>query len=104
MTLQLEVGKTYRARNGDVVEIVDRSAHNAFPLVGNDGISYAEDGRYALNDVRNEFDLIEEISSTPELDVAIAKFEREWGEAKTAMDRARWAAEGVIRAAKRLRE
>ena len=101
MTLQLKVGGTYRARNGDVVRIVGLTAHPNYPFIGDDNILYAVDGRYSVRGTRPDFDLIEEIaapSPASELDEAIAKFERVWSDAKQAMDKAQLAADDVAQA------
>lgn len=75
--LRLEVGKWYRARNGEVVQIdrhdPDRTfGDNSFPFIG--GIySYAEDGQYSLRPSR--YDLIEEIPAPVAEAVAEMEFE-----------------------------
>ena len=107
MTLQLRVGGTYRARNGDVVRIIDREARGLHPFRGDDSIHYAEDGRYSVADVRPEFDLVEEIpppSPASGLDAAIAKFEEAWATAKRAMDKTHHAAENVAKAIRAAKE
>lgn len=108
MTLQLKVGGTYRARNGDVVRIVGRDVPHSecdqmHPFLGDDEISYAEDGEWNVSQPGHKWGLIKEVSPASELDAAIAKFEADWGAAKQAMDKAQLAAEDVahaIRAAK----
>lgn len=58
MTLQLEVGKTYRARNGDVVRIIRSKIGRYLKFICDDGYYYTIDGCCpGANDSR---DLIEE--------------------------------------------
>jgi hypothetical protein len=68
MTLQLEVGKTYRARNGDVVRIVGRDVLRSectknHPFLGDDEISYAENGEWDVSEPGHKWGLIEEVST-----------------------------------------
>ena len=60
MTLQLEVGKTYRARNGEIVKITGRRL-GLLPFIGESYLAYAHDGRFNLGEC-SEHDLIEEIT------------------------------------------
>lgn len=62
MTLQLEVGKTYRARNGDVVRIVEKKEWG-MPYFGDNGINYDQNGRSPFGFDVSAHDLIEEISA-----------------------------------------
>ena len=101
MTLQLEVGKTYRARNGDVVRIVDFSGFQNQPCRGDDGCLYSLEGRWEVDDRMSEWDLIEEIRPTSPLDAAIAKYEAAWVAAQQALDAAKGAADAVVQAAKK---
>ena len=102
MTLQLRVGGTYRARNGDVVRIVSDDQGDYANFRGDDCCYYQPGGAIAGDaDHMRPFDLIEEISpASPasELDEAIAKFERVWSDAKQAMDKAQLAADDVEQA------
>ena len=101
MTLQLRVGGTYRARNGDVVKVLGSGGMSEYPYRGDDGQEYAVSGAWSLDGTRTEWDLIEEItppSPASELDEAIAKFERVWSDAKQAMDKVQLAAEDVAQA------
>ena len=58
MTLQLSVGKTYRARNGDVVRIVSEQKKRYALFFSDFGAFYEKDGTFA-GDARR-FDLVEE--------------------------------------------
>ncbi len=110
MTLQLEVGKTYRARNGDVVRIVGDDQEDYANFKGDDFCYYQPSGAIAGDsDHMREFDLIEEVSTDPAstLDAAIAKYEAAWAAEKQAManvrktmDEARAAIAAVVQAAK----
>jgi hypothetical protein len=104
MTLQLEVGKTYRARNGDVVRIVGDDQEDYANFKGDDFCYYQPSGAIAGDsDHMREFDLIEEISPvspTSTLDAAIAKYEAAWAAAQEALDAAKCAADAIVRAAK----
>ena len=43
--MKLEVGKTYRARNGDQIKIVSRNSFlENYPFVGSNGATYTNDG------------------------------------------------------------
>lgn len=101
MTLQLKVGGTYRARNGDIDKIVHEfPGKDRWPFLGSYGLTYGRNGAYGGANL-NEQDLIEEISPpspASELDEAIAKFERVWSDAKQAMDKAQLAADDVEQA------
>ncbi len=107
MTLQLEVGKTYRARNGGVVRIVRRDVLRSectknHPFLGDDGASYAENGEWDVSEPGHKWGLIEEVPSAPAstLDAAIAKYEAAWAAAQEALDAAKGAADAVVQAAK----
>jgi hypothetical protein len=64
--LQIEVGKKYRTRSGDVVEIVGRFGSFVIPFKGvqQNGCEWwiKKDGTAPLSDGRNHKDLIEEIT------------------------------------------
>ena len=63
MTLQLEVGKTYRARNGDVVKIVEGDAVDFFDEAG---CIYDSKGKFFNGSGEPEpYDLIEEDNFSP---------------------------------------
>lgn len=59
MTLQLEVGKYYKNRNGDKVFIKSTDNHPTFPFDAQGGRSYTNFGREYINRQSNN-DLIEE--------------------------------------------
>ncbi len=62
MTIKLEVGKKYRNRNGEVVEIVKELIRHGFYKFQNPlYISYSIDGRL-LKEVETPLDLIEEVN------------------------------------------
>lgn len=58
--LKLEVGKTYRNREGKVVKIVETD-DSIWPFVGDNGESYDEQGRYFSANWDFPDDLIEEV-------------------------------------------
>ena len=59
--MKLEVGKTYVARNGDVVKIVKTGSNPIYPFRGDDDLGYAEDGRFFVDDDHaEEFNLVSE--------------------------------------------
>jgi hypothetical protein len=64
-TLKLEVGKTYRSRNGEEVKIV-RKIDSIWPFVGDNEESYREQGRYYSANWSSPYDLIEEVEEVPE--------------------------------------
>jgi hypothetical protein len=57
--LKLEVGKTYRSREGKVVRIVEK-IDSTWPFVGDNEESYNEQGRYYSANWSSPYDLIEE--------------------------------------------
>lgn len=77
--MKLEVGKTYIARNGDLV-IIRRynPAHNAYPFIDDSGFSYMPNGAY-LSEESDSRDLIEEVvpaAPTPTEENPVQNFER----------------------------
>ena len=62
-TLKLQVGKTYRSREGEEVKIVKNiDGRGRYPYQGNDGLWYTESGRWYDFDEENPEDLIEEVT------------------------------------------
>jgi len=61
--LKLEVGKTYRNRNGEEVKIV-RKIDSIWAFVGDNEESYNEQGRYYSANWSSPYDLIEEVPET----------------------------------------
>jgi hypothetical protein len=65
--LQIEVGKRYRTRSGDVVEITSNDGHQIYPFTGhfvgqNESIYFTgRGGEWGLPGKESEFDLIEEL-------------------------------------------
>ena len=62
--LQLEVGKSYINRKGEVVKIVETN-DSIWPFVGDNEESYNEEGRYYSANWDYARDLIEEVPSEP---------------------------------------
>jgi hypothetical protein len=60
MILQLEVGRTYRNREGEKVKIVSMRAATAYRYVASDNLNFTEDGRFNLDEPEHDFDLLEE--------------------------------------------
>src|SRR5690554_1537731 len=60
--IKLEVGKTYRSRNGEEVRIVAKNNGARYPYRGDDDEWYAESGRYEYV-TEGPKDLIEEVGS-----------------------------------------
>ena len=58
--LQLEIGKTYRNREGDKVTITGMRAASAYRYEGSDGAWYAESGSFDIDQLEHGFDLVEE--------------------------------------------
>ena len=74
---KLEVGKTYRTRNGDnhITIVSETNFHHeandnskVFPFLGNDGCPYTAEGRF-FRDFDSAHDLVEEVSSKLQLEV-----------------------------------
>jgi hypothetical protein len=59
-TLKLQVGKTYRSREGEEVKIVRKNNKNVFPYQGSNGRWYAENGKWGYFPNEHPEDLIEE--------------------------------------------
>lgn len=64
-TLKLEVGKTYRSREGKEVRIVKKDG-GSHPYTGSDGEWYTESGRWQDFSEEDPRDLIEEVEELPE--------------------------------------
>lgn len=62
-TLRLEVGKTYRSRNGDEVSIVEKGG-GLYVFRGSDDERYTESGRFDISVAESECDLIAEVPET----------------------------------------
>jgi len=67
MPLQIEVGKKYRTRSGDVVEIIGKDNHPIYPFTGvyvgkNKSIYFRDNGKWGIsNSDDHDYDLIEEL-------------------------------------------
>src|SRR5690554_3530811 len=62
--IKLEVGKTYRSREGEEVRIIKKYGGGIFPYNGNNGRWYAESGRWDNLSTERPEDLIEEVPET----------------------------------------
>lgn len=62
--IKLEVGKTYRSRDGEEVKIVKKGRGVELPYQGNNGEWYTESGRWDDFSVANPEDLIEEVTTS----------------------------------------
>lgn len=63
--MKLEVGKSYVARNGNVVTIEEFDEFEKYPYLGGNGEAYAENGDYCLG-AETQLDLIREHNPKPE--------------------------------------
>jgi hypothetical protein len=59
--IKLEVGKTYRSREGEEVKIVRKNNKNIFPYQGSNGKLYYEGGKWSYVTEEHPKDLIEEV-------------------------------------------
>ena len=59
--IKLEVGKTYRNREGEKVKIVRKDDGVAYPYTGDDDEWYAENGQWSYDSEEDPYDLIEEV-------------------------------------------
>ena len=62
--MKIEVGKTYKDREGNVVTIVSKDSYHStsiYPYLGNNASSYMEDGRFREYDLYHDYDLVEEV-------------------------------------------
>jgi hypothetical protein len=60
-SLKLEVGKTYRARNGARYTILSDDKHQTYPMNGNGNECWMRDGRYVDEARPSGYDLVEEV-------------------------------------------
>ncbi len=67
MTLQLEVGKTYKDREGNLVTITDKTDYDCtYPYFCNGNQStYMPDGRFREYHTYHDYDLVEEVLTMP---------------------------------------
>jgi signal peptidase I len=63
-TLKLEVGKTYRSREGEEVKIIRKNNNNIFPYQGSNGEWYYEGGKWSHFAEEHPKDLVEEVPET----------------------------------------
>jgi hypothetical protein len=61
MSLQLEVGKTYKTRNGKVVTITDNAGLGIYPYIGDNSCGYACNGKFSNLGNFHDLDLVEEV-------------------------------------------
>jgi len=62
MSLQLEVGKSYKDRNGNLVTITHKSNYlGTYPYTGDNKSTYMQDGRFSHYDDTHVYDLVEEV-------------------------------------------
>ena len=59
--IKLEVGKTYRSREGNKVRIIGRINSRIWSFIGDNGESYDGQGRYYSTSFNDSRDLIEEV-------------------------------------------
>jgi hypothetical protein len=59
MSLQLEVGKTYKTRNGSLVTIANNAGLGIYSYIGDNDCDYACNGKF------NNLDLVEEVLTIP---------------------------------------
>lgn len=62
--MKIEVGKTYKDREGNLVTIVSKDSYHStsiYPYLGNNASSYMEDGRFREYDLYHDYDLVEEV-------------------------------------------
>jgi hypothetical protein len=62
MSLQLEVGKTYKNRDGNLVTITRKADFECiYPYTGDNESTYMPDGRFRGYDMYHDLDLVEEV-------------------------------------------
>ena len=71
--LKLEVGKSYIDRNGDKTLIIDNNGTDSYDFTGKDkngsNFTFTENGHFYDIDIEDDFDLIEEVIKTLQLEV-----------------------------------
>ena len=63
--IKLQVGKTYRSREGEEVKIIGKDREGKFPYTGSNGEWYTERGKFLLYGGVSSRDLVEEVPSEP---------------------------------------
>ena len=63
--LKLEVGKSYRNRKGEVIEIIGRGGYGLRAYIDSGGCAYKADGRYVVGNSLHPYDLVEEVQPEP---------------------------------------
>lgn len=63
--LKLEIGKTYKARNGSLHKITAKYLEMSFPFLSSEGLSFRENGTYFDCYLPSQKDLIEEAIEPP---------------------------------------
>lgn len=70
--IKLEVGKSYKNKNGEVVKIVALTSHPLFKFIDSDNSTYTENGR--LDYGVTEYDLIEEFGGVQDTKKSLSSF------------------------------
>lgn len=66
--MKLEVGKTYKTREGEIVKIDHFTPHNSWAYRGMmHGVlhKWFENGQWWVGSIESKYDLIEEVTPTP---------------------------------------
>ena len=75
----LEVGKTYKNRNGELVKIIKKKYDDKYPYYGDNNYDYTLKGFYWDDELEDQEDLIELIENKPlticEIDAKIAELQ-----------------------------
>ena len=72
--MQLEIGKTYLSRKGELITIVGHTKYIGFPYRGGDGASYQDSGRF--DEMREtEWDLIKEVGGKMRIELTQEELE-----------------------------
>ena len=60
MMVQLEVGKKYRRRDGEVVKVISNDGVDTYPFIGSNAVTYQPNGM-EYSDRTSDADLVEEV-------------------------------------------
>lgn len=85
--LSLAVGKWYKRRDGETVQITGKTSYPEYPLGDSSGLYYTMDGRFHIGRLNHSLDLLEEVPA-PALKLEVGKWYRRRDGKKVKIERA----------------